>query len=114
MNPDEFEALFDDVVGIMRSTLIDKAREYATDGDRMHNFKRAGAMNQETPEQALWGMNTKHIVSIMDMIDSEKVYPLAVWEEKLKDYLNYGVLLWACAIDTGRLELPTTTSKHAD
>lgn len=110
MNGVEFEALFDAVTDDLRNTLFSKAKEYASDGDRMHNFKRAGAMNQETPEQALWGMNTKHIVSLMDMIDSEKSYPEAVWREKLVDYLNYGILLWALAIDTERLVFPSTVT----
>ena len=76
-------------------TLMSKAAEYATDGDRLHNFKVAGAVQGITPVQALGGMMAKHSVSVYDMIGTGKAYPLELWKEKIQDSINYHLLLWA-------------------
>lgn len=76
-------------------TLMNKAQEYATDGDRLHNFKVAGAVQGISPVKALAGMMAKHTVSVYDMIGTGAEYPLELWEEKIKDSINYHLLLWA-------------------
>ena len=76
-------------------TLRNKAKEYATDGDRLHNFKVAADVQGISPTAALAGMMAKHTVSVYDMIGTGEVYPLALWEEKIKDSINYLFLLWA-------------------
>lgn len=76
-------------------TLMQKAKEYATDGDRLHNFKVAAAVQGVTPMQALAGMMAKHTVSVYDMVGTGESYPLSLWEEKIKDSINYLFLLWA-------------------
>ena len=76
-------------------TLLNKAKEYATDGDRLHNFKVAADVQGISPTAALAGMMAKHTVSVYDMIGTGQVYPLDLWEEKIKDNINYLFLLWA-------------------
>lgn len=76
-------------------TLLNKAKEYATDGDRLHNFKVAADVQGISPTAALAGMMAKHTVSVYDMIGTSEVYPLDLWEEKIKDSINYLFLLWA-------------------
>lgn len=76
-------------------TLLNKAKEYATDGDRLHNFKVAADVQGISPTAALAGMVAKHTVSVYDMIGTGNVYPLELWEEKIKDSINYLFLLWA-------------------
>lgn len=76
-------------------TLFNKAKEYATDGDRLHNFKVAADVQGISPTAALAGMMAKHTVSVYDMIGTGEVYPLELWEEKIKDSINYLFLLWA-------------------
>lgn len=76
-------------------TLKAKAQEYATDGDRLHNFKAAAAVQGITPMQAIGGMMAKHTVSVYDMIGTDADYPIELWEEKIKDNINYLFLLWA-------------------
>lgn len=76
-------------------TLTAKASEYATDGDRLHNFKVAASVQGISPTEALGGMMAKHTVSVYDMIGTGEVYPLDLWEEKIKDSINYLFLLWA-------------------
>ena len=76
-------------------TLIHKAKEYAKDGDRLHNFKVAAAVQGTNPKQALAGMMAKHTVSVYDMAGTGEDYPVELWEEKIKDSINYLFLLWA-------------------
>ena len=76
-------------------TLLNKAKEYATDGDRLHNFKVAADVQGISPTAALAGMMAKQTVSVYDMIGTGQVYPLELWEEKIKDSINYLFLLWA-------------------
>lgn len=76
-------------------TLMNKAKEYATGGDRLHNFKVAASVQGISPKAALAGMMAKHTVSVYDMIGSGEDYPMELWEEKIKDSINYLFLLWA-------------------
>ena len=83
-------------------TLIVKGAEYARGNDRLHNFYRSAAMNEETAPQALWGMFSKHLVSLMDMVDdtAEDIYPSeAQITEKIGDSINYLHLLEALFVD---------------
>lgn len=95
MNADEFENLFEIITQNMQNVLINKAKEYATDEDRLHNFKVAAQVIGGTPEEACWAFMTKHLVSIRDMVLSNKEYSPEVWDEKVGDALNYLVLLRA-------------------
>ena len=61
-------------------TLTAKAAEYATDGDRLHNFKVAAAVQGISPTAALAGMMAKHTVSVYDMIGDGEVHPMELWE----------------------------------
>lgn len=78
--------------------------------DKLHNFKRAGNMLQCSPEYALVGMWTKHIISLLDIVDKinkEDVklsnmfvckpddVTIAMVEEKIGDAINYLILLEA-------------------
>ena len=76
-------------------TLTAKAKEYAADNDRLHNFKVAAAVQGISPLAALAGMMAKHTVSVYDMIANEADYTMDLWEEKIKDSINYLFLLWA-------------------
>ena len=97
-----FDEILDDRIGKIKKVLSRKAGEYSSGNDRLHNFKRAAALNCETPEKALAGMLTKHIVSIYDMIDglgSTSCPDYSVWDEKLGDAINYCILLEALIIE---------------
>ena len=83
-----------------RSTFIlgRKAKEYAPDGeDQLSNFKKAAALQGIRPEQALFGMLTKHLVSLAEMAGDpgDTPFPRETWEEKLTDSVNYLLLLEA-------------------
>lgn len=111
MNAEEFEEIFETVIDRIRNTLVVKAREYANDGDRMRNFKLSSQILRGTPEQALLGFETKHLVSVIDMIESGEPYPEALWDEKIGDTLVYFLLLRALVVETGRC-VPTVEGKR--
>ena len=93
----EFENILEARINKIRETLKSKAKEYATK-DRLHNFKIAARICDVTTEQALWGMASKHLVSILDMVfDSKDTTPPppAMVDEKIGDMINYLILLEA-------------------
>ncbi len=80
----------------IQTLLVQKGAEYTREDDRFHVFINAGAMKGETPEQALWGMNAKHIISIQDIVnDTAKgiVPPKKLIDEKINDNINMLMLL---------------------
>ena len=98
MNGEEFQKVLDDTFAKVTAVLGRKADEYATN-DRLHNFKKAAHLGGRTVEQALSGMLAKHTVSIYGMVESGKTFPIAVWDEKIVDHLNYLILLRALVIE---------------
>jgi hypothetical protein len=102
MNIEEFNKLLQRIIAKMCKTLESKNKEYASDVDKLHNFKRAGKMLQCTPEKALIGMLAKHLVSILDIVDKldrNKFTDMKVVDEKIGDAINYLVLLEALLIE---------------
>ena len=98
------EVLFDQMEK-MQSVLAGKAMEYASDNDRLQNFKKAAALQGITPEQACQGMLAKHQVSVADMVMSGQEYSMEVWEEKIGDSLNYLILLKALVVERHTADL---------
>lgn len=98
MKAEKFESIVNTMLEHCRSTLLAKAKEYATE-DRLHNFKQSAHMQQITPEQALGGMMSKHTISVYDMISETdrpgESFPLELWDEKIGDHINYLLLLRA-------------------
>ena len=76
--------------------LFEKAKQYniGTD-DRLHAFKVASAFEGVSTKQALFGMLTKHLVSLSDMIRNNNNQSLDIWNEKISDSINYLLLLKA-------------------
>jgi len=94
-----FEKIVDEQMEICRETLGLKAEEYASDGDRLHNFRISAEMQHCTLQQALGGMMAKHTVSIYDLIASPESSDLSLWNEKIKDHINYLLLLKAILVE---------------
>ena len=72
-----------------------KAREYAAEGDRLHNFSVASRTNGNTKPEALWGMATKHLVSVLDLVRGNLENTPENVNEKVGDLINYLILLEA-------------------
>jgi hypothetical protein len=96
MNKTKFDECVENRIARIRKVLTAKAEEYATEGNRFHNFDVAARILDCTPEQALRGMLLKHIVSVLDLIQgAEEVDQInaAVIDEKIGDTINYLILL---------------------
>lgn len=98
MDTEKFMKLVEARFKHSRAVLSRKNEEYTRGGDKLHNFKRAGAMQGISAEKALIGMASKHIVSVFDLADDverlDTIEPEYV-EEKIGDAINYLLLLEA-------------------
>ncbi len=97
MEVDKFMQLAEKRIGACRLLLAgSKNEEYTRDGDKFHNFRVAAALDGETPEQALWGMWKKHIVSVRDMvhdIEAGRIPTEKTIDDKMTDMINYTLLM---------------------
>jgi hypothetical protein len=94
MNNQEFDEILNFRIESIKSILTSKAKEYAH-GDRLYNFKRAAEIERATPAKSLFGMLTKHLVSVIDMVEGNLETPPAMVNEKIGDLINYLILLEA-------------------
>jgi len=95
MNQTEFERIINNREALCLDTLRRKGEIYSTDDDRLSNFSSVGAMNDVSPQEALWGMVSKHIIATKDMAKSGEL-PTKKWiTEYLGDIHNYMHLLEA-------------------
>ena len=99
MRAADFEKMTEARLERTRKTLAAKATEYADGNDRLHNFKMAAAMSRKTVRQALFGMLAKHLVSVVDMVESKEAFEVGYIDEKVGDAINYLILLEAVLIE---------------
>lgn len=99
MNAAAFNKVLEDQIDIVTAVLGSKAGEYADDTDRLHNFKASATLQGISPLEALRGKMAKHTISIYDMIGSGEAFPLAKWDEKITDHINYLILLRALIVE---------------
>lgn len=116
MNAERFEEVFNDQMKHCADILLAKSKEYAIKNeDRLQHFKRTAGFLKTTPEDALIGMLSKHLISVVDMCRDPEVnnYTLDQWNEKLTDTINYLLLLKALVVE--RLNpVPTSLSEFVD
>lgn len=103
MKNEVFNEVIDEILTSSRDVLTRKSEGYSTDEDRLHNFRTGAALNGITMEQVCWGMATKHIISIRDMVMSGETYDVDIWDEKLGDAINYLALLKAITVEVSTL-----------
>lgn len=101
MKIDVFNKVVKEQLLTCENLLIGKGYEYAPDAvdessvDRLAHFKKAAAIIEGTPKEALLGMLVKHIVSVSDMCVDGHEYSLDRWTEKITDSINYLLILRA-------------------
>lgn len=102
----EFEKVFNSTIESCTATLIDREKSYSSNKDRLHNFNSAAKMNDETSEQALWGMVSKQIIALKDALKKQDIQNVESdkWDEWTKDIINYMILLRAILTEKGYLE----------
>lgn len=103
MTPEAFDKLVDDALAGTREVLVSKAAEYASPDDRLHNFKKGAAILRCTPAQTCLSYLTKHLASIVDIVEryDERgtLCSREMLDEKFGDAINYLLLLKACLLD---------------
>ena len=99
-----FNTIIEAKIEEIRNTLVGKAKEYAADHDRLHNFAVTAEIRDQNLTQALAGMMVKHTVSVYDMINSGEAYSQAMWDEKTGDHLVYLLLLQATIVEDGLIK----------
>lgn len=101
MESNRFYKLVDEECKQIKHILITKGKEYSTNENKLHNFDKAALMSNQSRERALLGMQLKHTVSIDDIVNKiDKELPtLAQLDEKIRDAINYYILLKACIVD---------------
>jgi hypothetical protein len=99
MNAQEFMLEVDMANARSKRVLLKKEKEYAVDQDRLEQFYILSVLNKVEPTEALWGMASKHITSIADMVKCPDLYKLKTWREKVTDLRNYTLLLDALLVD---------------
>jgi len=98
MKNNEFNKIVNKRIDLIQTVLVDKAAEYASDGDRLANFKDGAAITGLTPELTLWAYMAKHLASvkkIIDEVEDDKLPSIELLEEKVGDSINYFILLEA-------------------
>lgn len=99
MTNDEFnkiaQARLDEIVNRM----IRKGKEYASGEDRLSNIRTTAFLCKNTMPEVCFNFMSKHIISIRDMVQDRKSYPMDVWIEKLGDIIVYCILLEAAVFE---------------
>jgi len=98
METKDFNKIVNDRKIRISKILQAKATEYAKGGDRLSNFKEAALFMQCTPEKALLGFVTKHMIALRDFtndLENGHCQSEEMWDEKLGDIINYMILLEA-------------------
>lgn len=101
MTIEKFNKIVTSQIAACSNMLVTKGKEYAPEtsdeiiADRLLHFKKVAAIMSTTPEIALLGMLSKHIVSVSDMCTDKKAHPLEKWDEKITDSINYLLILRA-------------------
>lgn len=94
-----YDELIKEIKGHSMDTLIEKNALYAPDDDALHNFNVGGNVFDGTPEEALWGYLTKHLVALFDMVEKNDFSNHADFLEKCQDSINYFRFLYCIWID---------------
>lgn len=118
MHNTEFIALTERFFNHQAETLNNRAKVYASEEDRLVNFKTQARIAACHPLAALQGNALKHLASVLDVIRDAQygvMYTEEYIDEKLGDLCNYlGPLLKGMLIDCGAIgkEIPPNADKH--
>lgn len=98
MTEEQFDLIVESRLTQIKNTLLIKGKEYRRNSDPLHNFNEASRILNCTPSKALLGFATKHLVSILDIIEDHSKGNLSNVDslnEKIGDMINYLILLEA-------------------
>ena len=100
MTNEAFIVIMENRVNQIRGILDAKGKEYSGPTDRLHSFKAGSLLNRCTPTRYCLSLMTKHLISIVDMVQSDREFTNEAWNEKIGDAINYLILLEALVKET--------------
>lgn len=115
MDAKKFEKLCKALLDESQNTLFWKSQEYATDTDRLANFRQPSSMMEASPAEVCLMYQMKHIASIAKIAkeSSKGVLPTReLLQEKCKDTINYTLLFYAAMIEMIEHEEECVCKKH--
>jgi hypothetical protein len=95
MNDNVMDEFIDSRLESIKQVLSIKAKEYARNGDRLHNFNVGAQLENVPRERILHNFWLKHYISYLDIlndIDDNKLPTESYVDEKLGDMINYLIL----------------------
>ena len=98
MNNKKFEKLSRELLDKAEATLFKKAGEYASNDDRLANFRQPTSMLNISPAEVCLMYQMKHIGSVAKIAkeSSQGILPSKeLLQEKCQDMLNYTLLFYA-------------------
>lgn len=96
MTHEEFNTLVNKRFNKCKKTLLAKANDYATDEERLQNFKDGAVFTCSTPAWYALALVTKHLMALRDLIIlRQDDITQEIIDEKLGDIVNYMLLLEA-------------------
>lgn len=93
MKREDFVDFLETAVNEIKIRLTNKGDEYASN-NQFHNFIEGGVRLKMTPEQYLLCLNTKHEISVKDLVESYN-WNFTLAHEKIHDIIAYNILLLA-------------------
>lgn len=99
MTHNEFNDIVENRISKIRSVLSSKANEYSTSEDRLHNFHIGANLLNTSSSRVCFYYATKHLTSILDMVNSEVLPTREMLNEKIGDMINYLILLEATFLE---------------
>ena len=114
MNDKTFEKHCKKLLDKSQQTLFRKSTEYASNVDRLANFRQPTSMMGISPAEVCLMYQMKHIYSISKIAkeSSQGILPTQeLLEEKCQDMLNYTLLFYAIMCEMIEAQAQTTPEK---
>ena len=102
MKAADFEKISKELMDHCWDIMFSKAKEYASDEDRLANFKQPTTLFHTNPAKIALFYDSKHIASMVKMADDIDKGILPSKEflmEKVGDYINYGLLFYGAVME---------------
>lgn len=103
MTQQDFNQIVTKMLDHARDTLVKKQAEYNLSDNRFDSFIHGAGITGWTPEQVLLGYWTKHLASIIEIINSKAQFSEELVDEKIGDAINYLLLLRGLLEDQNRI-----------
>ena len=99
MTNEEFNKIAQGRLKEVVDRMVKKGKEYASGEDRLSNIRTTSFLCKNTMPEVCFNFMSKHIISVRDMVQDRKDYPMDVWIEKLGDIIVYCLLTEACVFE---------------